>query len=107
MIEEDTIFIRHIQSHLLPGEEVVCKICGKSAKEIIAGVEGRRMKSGLVDKIGDVIRPGYMDKSLSQFVDSVAVLHREESMKASPDKRLLEVLEDSLRVVFELNERNQ
>ena len=63
------------------------------------------MKSGLVDRIGEVTRPGYMDKSLNQFVDSVIILHREESMKASPDNRLLEVLEDSLRVVFELHER--
>lgn len=31
----DDIFIAHIQSHLKPGQEVVCKICGKSAKEII------------------------------------------------------------------------
>jgi hypothetical protein len=28
-------FISHIQAHLKPGEEVICKICGKTAKEII------------------------------------------------------------------------
>ena len=33
---KDTIFIKHIQSHLKDGEEVVCKICGKTAKEIIS-----------------------------------------------------------------------
>ncbi len=31
---DDSIFIRHIQSHLAPGQEVICKICGKTAKEI-------------------------------------------------------------------------
>ncbi len=31
----DNIFIRHIAAHLKPGQEVVCKICGKTAKEII------------------------------------------------------------------------
>ena len=30
----DSTFIAHIQSHLKPGQEVVCKICGKTAKEI-------------------------------------------------------------------------
>ena len=31
----DDIFIQHIQNHLLNGQEVICKICGKTAKEII------------------------------------------------------------------------
>lgn len=31
----DGVFIRHIQSHLEPGQEVICKICGKTAKEIL------------------------------------------------------------------------
>jgi hypothetical protein len=30
----DHKFIRHIQAHLKPGEEVICKICGKTVKEI-------------------------------------------------------------------------
>ena len=34
-INADTVFIQHIQSHLLEGEKVICKICGKSAEEII------------------------------------------------------------------------
>lgn len=29
-----TKFIEHIQAHLKPGQEVICKICGKSAKAI-------------------------------------------------------------------------
>lgn len=32
---KDTVFIQHIQEHLSPGCEVVCKICGKTAREII------------------------------------------------------------------------
>jgi len=32
----DDIFIKHIEGHLNKGEEVICKICGKSAKQIIA-----------------------------------------------------------------------
>jgi len=32
---EDDIFINHIRSHLSEGQEVVCKICGKTVKEII------------------------------------------------------------------------
>jgi len=33
----DFIFISHIQSHLKKGDEVICKICGKTAQEIIKG----------------------------------------------------------------------
>lgn len=35
----DGIFIRHIQSHLKEGQEVVCKICGRKAKDIIKEVK--------------------------------------------------------------------
>jgi len=35
-MSRDDIFIQHIQSHLTPGQEVICKICGKTAKEITA-----------------------------------------------------------------------
>ena len=31
---KDDIFIKHIQKHLKEGQEVICKICGKTAKEI-------------------------------------------------------------------------
>ena len=34
-ISKDDIFIQHIQNHLKQGQEVICKICGKTAKEII------------------------------------------------------------------------
>jgi len=37
----DSVFIKHIQKHLKPNEEVVCKICGKTAKEIIKENESR------------------------------------------------------------------
>jgi len=30
----DRAFIEHIQQHLEPGQEVICKICGKTAREI-------------------------------------------------------------------------
>jgi len=40
---DDQFFIEHIQSHLEPGQGVICKICGRSAGEIIA--EARREKS--------------------------------------------------------------
>lgn len=33
--DEDNIFIKHINKHLKEGEEVICKICKKSAKQII------------------------------------------------------------------------
>lgn len=32
---QDRIFIKHIKAHLKEGEEVICKICGKTAEEII------------------------------------------------------------------------
>ena len=32
---DDTKFIDHIKSHLKEGQEVICKICGKTAKEIL------------------------------------------------------------------------
>jgi len=32
----DETFIQHIESHLKKGEEVVCKICGKTANSIVA-----------------------------------------------------------------------
>ena len=34
MAVDDVTFINHIQGHLKDGEEVICKICGKTAKEI-------------------------------------------------------------------------
>ena len=34
-LEADTTFIQHIQSHLTNSEKVICKICGKTAEEII------------------------------------------------------------------------
>jgi len=37
----DEIFIKHIQAHLQPGQEVVCKICGKTANSIIK-IEGKQ-----------------------------------------------------------------
>ena len=33
-IMSDMTFIKHIESHLQPGEEVVCKICGRTAADI-------------------------------------------------------------------------
>ena len=33
---DDHIFIKHIQSHLEPEDEVICKICEKTAKQIIS-----------------------------------------------------------------------
>jgi len=32
---KDNIFINHIQSHLKSNQKVICKICGKTATEII------------------------------------------------------------------------
>ena len=34
---EGVVFIEHIKSHLQPGQEVICKICGKSVMEICLG----------------------------------------------------------------------
>lgn len=34
-VSEDSIFIKHIQDHLLGGEKVICKICGKTAEQIM------------------------------------------------------------------------
>lgn len=34
----DRIFINHIEAHLEKGQKVICKICGKTAEEIIADV---------------------------------------------------------------------
>jgi len=44
-VEKDDIFISHIKSHLKEGQEVVCKICGQSAKEIIAAYQKARGKT--------------------------------------------------------------
>ena|SRR3990167_9130788 len=41
-VGKDDIFISHIKSHLKEGQEVVCKICGQSAKEIIAAYQKSR-----------------------------------------------------------------
>ena len=38
-LSRDNIFIEHIQSHLKEGQEVICKICGKSANAIVAEQE--------------------------------------------------------------------
>lgn len=32
---EALVFVDHIQKHLKPDEEVMCKICGKTVSEII------------------------------------------------------------------------
>ena len=32
---KDDKFIKHIQNHLQPGQVVVCKICGKTVREIL------------------------------------------------------------------------
>jgi len=37
-------FVRHIAGHLHAGQEVICKICGKTAKEICA--EARKPAAG-------------------------------------------------------------
>ena len=36
---KDNLFIKHIESHLTKEQEVICKICGKTAKEIVFGEE--------------------------------------------------------------------
>lgn len=36
---KDDIFISHIKSHLKKGDVVICKICGKTAEEIIKEVK--------------------------------------------------------------------
>ena len=41
----DRIFIAHVQSHLKPGQEVVCKICNRTAKEI-CGITIEEEKNG-------------------------------------------------------------
>jgi len=28
-------FVKHIQAHLAPGEDVICKICGKTLQDIV------------------------------------------------------------------------
>ena len=43
-IKDDTVFIDHIQNHLAPGQEVVCKICGKTARDIIRAALDYRAK---------------------------------------------------------------
>ena len=40
-VSDDSIFIDHIQNHLTPDKEVVCKICGKTAREITGRVLGK------------------------------------------------------------------
>jgi hypothetical protein len=47
-LREDRIFINHIQSHLKEGEEVICKICGKTAKVICENekeLRGKQMET--------------------------------------------------------------
>ena len=45
--EKNSIFINHIQEHLKEGEVVICKICGKSADEIINDIVS---KEGMKDE---------------------------------------------------------
>jgi hypothetical protein len=55
----DEIFISHIQNHLQEGQNVVCKICGKTAVEIISE-EKRRIGSGKLT-LNDVPPPQEAD----------------------------------------------
>ncbi|MHB8053646.1 MAG: hypothetical protein ACYDH3_00110 [Candidatus Aminicenantales bacterium] len=50
----DAVFIRHIQAHLHPGQDVICKICGKSAHEII----------------GSAIAPPYTPDDVERLVEA-------------------------------------
>ncbi len=46
----DEIFISHIQNHLEKGQNVVCKICGKTAIEIISEAKRRKGEKKLTLK---------------------------------------------------------
>jgi recombinational DNA repair ATPase RecF len=51
-----------------------------------------------------IVVPGHMNDSLASYANRIAVLHKAEFMKASPNTALLQVLEDALRVGWELLE---
>jgi hypothetical protein len=38
-VRHEEVFVRHIAGHLEAGQQVICKICGKSAKEICAALD--------------------------------------------------------------------
>ncbi len=41
----DNVFINHVKSHLVEGQHVVCRICGKLATDIYAEWKAERDKS--------------------------------------------------------------
>jgi len=44
------IFVEHIQSHLKPGQEVICKICNKTVDEIYQELKSEKEQSNKGDK---------------------------------------------------------
>jgi len=63
----DRAFIAHIQAHLEPGQEVVCKICGQTAREICANAKVReQMDQTLPHGTLDLDEVGSLDFGLNQ-----------------------------------------
>jgi hypothetical protein len=63
------------------------------------------MNENYRDVMAEICVPGYLDDSLLGFASRVAVLHKAESAKIAPDNAVLQVLEDALRVGWELAEK--
>jgi len=62
-------FVEHIKAHLKDGEEVICKICGKTAKEIST----LRGQSGITNQNGEPMEIVEVPVSSNSNVVSVKV----------------------------------
>lgn len=60
----DDIFIRHIKAHLSEGQEVICKICGKPAREIIEDEGETFSERELIEGTGRPLPEGIIESGL-------------------------------------------
>ena len=90
-MNKDQIFIYHIQGHLGPGQEVVCKICGKTAKEIIESSGGDKVDQRKL--LHDTIAAGFSGQAAPSPAPTI-----KKDLTVAPLPAEVEEAMDTLRV---------
>lgn len=80
---KDTIFIRHIQDHLKDGQVVICKICGKTAEQIIK----EEATDGEVAAEGEVRRPLLCPKHANQHHSSCTITSKDNCPRCREEEK--------------------
>ena len=90
-MNKDQIFIYHIQGHLGTGQEVVCKICGKTAKEIIESSGGDKVDQRKL--LHDTIAAGFSGQAAPSPAPTI-----KKDLTVAPLPAEVEEAMDTLRV---------